>query len=203
MNNNLDDILLLKGLEPRAEVSKAMRERVIGHVHASVAATQPIPQAAAPVLFETPVSTRSPFFALSATVAVLVLIVASNQLPMHGGYNSSVSAVVEAARFAEMLEQSGAAADVRAVHDATALAHEELKKLQLGGVFGVYTQEQCLQAHLLFDYHLDYVLDYLDAQANIEHSVETRMAFEELRAYVIQTRNEVQGRIQMYPDAMR
>lgn len=183
----------LKALTPRDEVVSSIRNKVFEKIDAT-----PVLSQVQPAQFISPFSPRFAWAGMSVAFA-LVLVVA-NQLPMQGAYVDSMSSITEAVRVADTLETS--TMPFESLHEAqraTAQARETLSTLKLTGSFGVYTQEQCLQAYTLFDGHLDYVIDYLDSVIPKTTNPELLMELQAYRSYAEESRKEVQARVKMYP----
>lgn len=193
MNDIETQLKLLKNIQPKQEILRAVRERVFRVIRASEFPSAPVLSPIAPLQ-------RSPLsmWHIFATSLMVFIAIVANQLPMYGAYDNSITAIADASRAAEILEQKGDVSSAEGVLSATKDARETLATLKLKGLFGVYTQEQCFRAYTIYDSYLDYVADYLDGQKPTD--VETQKTFAELRAYVEESRNEVKQRLTLYPD---
>ena len=198
--NLIQQLEALKSLTPRKEILESIRTRVFDTIKA--AESTPMAAVVSPIQ---PARYMSPFsrgiFA-TAGVAFAVMLVVVNQLPMHGAYQDSITSIVQASQLADSLEKSEYPADTaHEVRVATEHARATLDTLKLKGQFATYTQEQCLHAYIIYDSYLDYLGDSLDAKMLTIKDPKTLAAFKDLRAYVADSHNEAQKRINMYPPA--
>jgi hypothetical protein len=179
-------------LQPRKEFLATLRARVFKLVDAT-----------APTRAHAPRARVSPFlrFMLPMGLAFALLLVVSNQLPMYGAYNTAIDTVAEASVAADILGQKGDIASVQKARTTMEKARSALNSLNLKGEFGIYTQEHCFQAYMLYDSYLDYVIDYVDA--NPSSDTDTQNALADLRAYAEESLEEAKVRIDLYPAGMK
>lgn len=183
----------MRHLEPRADALHSVRSRVFSAIEFTPVVSPIQPTRGMNIFSRTMLTTVSAAFAF-----VLVL---ANQLPMHGTYQDSIHAIVQAEKLADTLETSSSPAVTAAeLKTVTEKARATLDTLKLKGQFGVYTQEQCVQAYVIYYAYLDHLSTYLDTQLQNVHDSATQASFADLRTYVEDSKSEAQRRIHMYPE---
>ena len=197
MNDN-DLIRLLESireLEPRAEMLSSVKKRVFESIEKNGAPMQVVSPIRSPRLLS-PLS-GSMFAALG--VAFAIVLVVANQLPMYNAYQNSIASIATTEQLADTLDQSktlaSTALDVKA---ATEKTRATLDTLKLKGIPGVYSSTQCQNAYALYDSYLYSLGDYLDKKIPTIEDPATLAALRDLRAYVLDSRQEAQARIHMY-----
>ena len=182
-------------LEPRQEVLATVRTRVFE----SVAAQSSTP-AISPI--QTVFSSRifSGIVFAPVGMAFAIVLVVANQLPLQSAYRDSISSIATSQQIAESLKnEPDSLAAVQAVKVTTANTRKTLDGLQLKGQFGMYTESDCLHAYIIYDSYLDYLGGYLDTELPKITDTSKRAAYQDLLAYVKDSSDEVQKRINMYP----
>jgi hypothetical protein len=194
-NDNLIEILgSMRNLSPREEVLASIKKRVFENVHkVSTPVISPIQQKHLTNYF------KDKIFVSITTVFAVVLVIA-NQLPMHGAYQNSINSIVNAQKLLETFDTTtDQVATIHAVKEATAGARATLDTLKLKGQFGIYTQAQCLNAYILYDRYLDSLGDRVDGQITTTKDKTALVAYKDLSAYIQDSHDEAQKRIDMYP----
>ncbi len=186
-------IKLLKQLhsaELRGDIVDNVRARIFKHVspenRTSIARRMPLTWLLAP-----------------AGAALALLLVVANQLPMNSAYEDSITAIADASLAVEQLRRTPNVETVATLKDKTEQARFVLASLKLEGVPGMYTQAQCLNAHVIYDRYLDSIDTYLSQQIPLTNDSEVRAAYEDLQSFAKKIHAETEQRIDMYPNERR
>lgn len=193
-NKSLEkEIASLRERAPHADAVAALKQRVFSTVENS--ALIPSPRE-----FTGFLQFYSRSMLATAGVAFAVVLVLANQIPTYDAYHHSLNSLAESTQIANSLKDTDSPAQTATeLLTATRSTREALDKLKLKGVFGVYTQAQCLEAYTLYDDYLDHLADYLDDAIPKTADGTTKSSYIELRSYVADSQQEAARRIDMYP----